>query len=152
VQAQVEVIEDDEAVSRQLDSPQMYNEHDGVLWKTAFMFSTPVESLVWRKYKAAISEVHEFGCTRQLQMRLAKAGWSYAGSITTLAGRIRSIKTARGHGLLVVHRPEDGQGQHHAEVELQPMDGLEIKKNDRSELRLMLQDVFDPIDGHRCPE
>jgi hypothetical protein len=148
---EVEVIDDGDEVSRQLDSPLMYNDQEGVIWKTAFMFSTPVESLVWRKYKVNVSDVHELGCSRQEKMRLSKPAWSYAGSVTTTAQRIRLIKTARGHQLLVVHRPENEQGQYHAEIEFYPMAGLQIKKSDRSELRLMLSNVFEPIESHRCP-
>lgn len=148
---QIEEIPDADAVSRQLDSPLMYDEFKGVIWSTAFMFSEPVESLVWRKYKVAINEVHDLGCGRQANVRQRKPLWTYIGAITTTAGQIRAIRTARGHGLAVAHRPEEDQGTYHAEVELLPLEGQKIRSNDRAELRLMLEKVFGPIEGHTCP-
>lgn len=151
MQEQVEFIDDSEKVSRQLDRPHKYDPLRGVLWENAFMFSNGAESLVWRNHKPSIEEVHELGCMRQASKRSTKPEWSYVGSITTTAGQIRAIETARGHRLGVEHHPEDGQGAHHAEVKLRPMDGVSIKRNDRSELRLMLERAFGPIERHTCP-
>lgn len=133
----------------------MYEELRGVLWNTAFMFPESgafAESLIWRKYKSTIDEVHNLGCERQVGMRQKKPGWSYVGAITSTAGQIRAIKTARGHGLAVIHRPENDQGIYHAEVELSPLHGEVMKKNDRAEIRLMLEKVFGQLEGHTCIE
>lgn len=71
----------------------------------------------------------------------------YGGFVPAVVGNIRTIRTARGHGFLVEHKPEEGQ--HHAEVSYLP-DG-ELKRADKNELKYALEKVFDVLVPHTCP-
>lgn len=115
------------------------------------MFSSGVESVVWRRYAVSVDDVHAIGCDRQAKKAAMGSEWKYVGAITAVAGHIRGIQNARGNGFSVHHRPEDDQGQHHAEIERRvPADGAGPSKSERIELREMLAQVFGPLEAHSC--
>ena len=146
----VEEIPDGDDISRHIDFPHKYNDAKELLWPNAFMFSSGAgESVVWRRYKPTINDVHELACERQLLKREQKPSWTYVGAITTSAGLVRGIKNRRGNGFAVAHHPEDDQGQYHAEIHRRAGENA-IIKSEKAELLLMLTEVFGPLDHCVC--
>lgn len=149
--AVVEQIPDADHVSRLVDHPHKISDHGELLWQNIFLFSEGVESLVWRKYCPEIADVHALGCAQQARKRESGRATTYKGAITSVAERIRTLRSAKGHGFKVEHRPEDDQGQHHAEVELAYANGAQATKAERSELKRMIHSVWNPLEAHACP-
>jgi hypothetical protein len=150
---EVEEISDDDQVSRHIDFPHKFNEYNDLLWGTAFMFSDGCESLVWRKYKPTIDEVHALGCERETEKKAHKPEYRYVGALSAGVRPLRLAKTARGHGFSVEHHPEDGQGAHHAELHLTHGGGPPIAKLDRAELRVLLEVIFGgSLEPCTCPQ
>lgn len=141
-------------VSRHIFWPHKYDEIEAeVIWQAAFMFSGEVESVVWRKYKPTIADVHALGCEHEVRRKQTTpdARYRYEGALTASVGAIRAIRTARGFGFGVLHEPGDGQGRHHAEIRRLKNDGNEApKKADRADLLVALRNVFGALDKHSC--
>lgn len=146
----MEQIPDNDSLSRHIDFPHKYRPDEDLIWWPA-VFEFPDgkgESLVWRKYKPTIEEVHALGCEREAKKKESKPDWLYKGAITTKAGSIRSIKNSRGHGFRVAHEPTEGI--YHAEIARSNDPAMTFNKNDKNELREMLKDVFGPMAPHSC--
>lgn len=148
-----EHIPDEDAVSRWVDSPRLYQPDVGLIWKCIFEFPGGVgESVVWRKYKPLIHDVHELGCSRQTVQRLKNPDksppWTYTGAITSVAGKIRGLES-RGNGFLVEHKPEEGT--YHAEISFRVHDAASLSKNDKTLLKGLLQEVFGQLETCECP-
>ncbi|CAN7779848.1 hypothetical protein LJR084_008128 [Variovorax sp. LjRoot84] len=146
----VEHIPDEDVVSRLIDAPHKVSADDELKWECVFEFPAgQPESVVWRKYKPAIDDVHRSGCERQKTKRVDKPAWTYKGAISSAVGSIRAIRNARGHGFQVLHEPSEGQ--EHAEVAYL-VGGDALQKNDKTELKSMLRDAFADQDPHDCSE
>ena len=120
-----------------------------------WLFSGGCESSVWGKYAATEAVVHALACDVEKSRRTNKPGtdFQYMGFVSANAGRIRSIRTARGYGFSVTHAPEEGR--HHAHICYRqygpPGAPSSPNKNDRSELKLALRAVYgDDITRHNC--
>lgn len=147
--AEVEQIPDSDDLSRHIDFPHKYRSDEDLIWPNVFEFPNGnKESLVWRKYKPTIEEVHGLGCEREAAKKASKPEWSYKGAITTTAGSIRSIKSKRGHGFKVAHEPIEGI--YHAEIERANDPDAPFNKNDKNELRDMLKSAFGPLEPYSC--
>lgn len=143
-----EIINDPEMVSRLLFEPNMRREDNEIFWENVFQFPTnagSTESVIWRKYAAAVADVHVLGCEKQKADRDKGRNQStYFGSITGNVGEIRTIRSASGIGFTVVHVPDEGQ--FHVHVAFTPGS----KKNDRTELKILLRSKFGALDAHAC--
>jgi hypothetical protein len=119
-----------------------------LFWENVFQFPTSgglVESLIWRKYAAALSEVHVLGCVRQTSARADGKNSTYFGSITGNVGDIRSLKSANGISFTLDHIPTEGQ--EHAHIGFTPGS----LKNDRNTLKVLLKGIFGALEPHTCP-
>ena len=144
----VEHIPDGDKVSRLVFYPFMYTGGNRMLMDNVFTFPSNRggrESLVWSRYAPTNQDVHNLGLnlTTAKQAQNPERVIQYDGFIFTKAGQIRSIKTAKGHGLFVVHVP--AEGKHHAEVGYQPTDSAAITKLEKGELKLALHRVFSAL-------
>jgi hypothetical protein len=146
LKAGIEAISDGDAISRLIDAPRMYDEYRGLIWEDVFQFpGRPCESVIWRRYAPEPGDVHRIGRGREAVARQRRPGVRYAGFISALAGSVRLVKTARGHGFSVIHAPEEGR-RDHAHICYAPAedgDASKLRKTDKSELKLCLRMVFD---------
>jgi hypothetical protein len=149
---EAEEIPGDDNVSRHFDSPYRVGLDGDLVWGKIFEFMRgEPESLVWRKYKPTIEEVHALGCERQVKIRERKPEWTYEGAATANVGQIRNVRTARGHGFVVKHEPGDGQGAHHAEISRESfVENRALEPADKTELLFVLERLFVDVDMHRC--
>lgn len=159
VDHQVEEIPADHYVSRHIDLPHKYADDAGLIWQRVFEFPGGVgESVVWRQYKPSVAEVHALGCDRQdlkrSQYPEKNPPWTYIGAMTAQVQQLRAIETRRGHGFVVEHKPldDDGsdQGIYHAEITYKVHPDNPLNKNDKTELKELIQRVFGPLDTHVC--
>lgn len=152
----VEIVPNEDHVSRHVDSPLRFDTQQAALRVlTVFEFPSAdgdTDSLVWRKYKPTLAEVHEMGCARQMQKRTAKVGstWTYEGAITTTAGAIRAIANRNGCGFLIEHDPSDGQGDHHLKIGYRVPEGHALGPAEKQELKRLLVGAFAPMERHNC--
>ena len=148
----VEAIPDDDEVSRHIDSPFRFSSAERkLIERNVFEFPSADgnrESLVWRKYKPTIAELHVMGCERQAHKRRTNSDWTYEGAITIVVGVARQLRNSRGHVFLVEHDLEEGI--HHVSIFFFHPEGYELKKADKSELKDMLVKAFGPIERHSC--
>lgn len=143
----VEDIPDCATVNRLIDFPRMGNRSERLVWQNVFEFPDGAgESVVWSKYAPTEADVHRFGCEREAAKRQSKPEMRYGGFIPAVVKAIRKIKTKRGHGFTVAHKP--GEGQHHAEISYAPASPL--KKTDKIELKFALQQAFGTLVPHFC--
>ena len=120
-----------------------------------WLFSDGCESSVWEKYATTAAAVHTLACRVEKSRRTHKPGtdFQYIGFVSANAGRIRSIRPARGYGFSVIHAPDEGR--HHAHICYcqygPPGAPPGPNKNDRSELKLALCAVYGKnIARHSC--
>ena len=144
----VEHIPDDDKVSRLVFYPFMYTSGNRMLMDNVFTFSSNRggrESIVWSRYAPTDQDVHNLGLNLTTEKRAQNPDRviQYDGFIVTYAGKIRAIKTAKGHGLFVEHVP--AEGKHHAEVGYQPTGSAAITKLEKGELKLALHKVFSAL-------
>jgi hypothetical protein len=143
----VEPIPDEDAIHRQIDFPRMYNDAKEMIWEVVFQFPRgESESVVWCEYMPTADDVHRLGCEREAMTRQRNPDMRYIGFISSMAGAVRGIKTRPGHGFSVVHAP--AEGIHHAEVSFQSAAGTQLKRSERSELKLALRQVFGALVPH----
>jgi hypothetical protein len=145
MQSTAEEIPDSDDVSRLLFEPSMRVDQD-IIWSNVFQFPSDggqVESVVWRKYAAAIDDVHALGCNVQSTMREKGRSSTYIGAITGNVGAIRSLKSPNGVSFTVVHHPPEGQA--HAHIGFTAGSG----KSDRNSLKVRLRSVFGGIEGYK---
>lgn len=146
--SEVEDIPGEDLISRHLDSPHKYTSEIGLIWPCVFQFNGGHgESVVWRKYKPEIGEVHQLGCERQKVKRGVNSGWTYEGAITSATQAIRGLRS-RGHGFQVLHVPTEGK--HHAEISYAIAAGQELKKADKTALKGLIKEVFEEPEQHTC--
>lgn len=140
-----EQVPNEEAISRIIYFPRMYDDYTGLIWDVVFEFpGRPCESTVWRRYAREDRDVHRIGRDVEALKKLRKPQTRYVGFISASVGDVRSITTARGHGFAVNHQPDEGL--HHVEIcfgASGPEDKGDLKKNDRNELKLLLRNAFD---------
>ncbi len=155
----MEAISDEQLISRLIDSPHKFHEDVGLIWQRVFEFPRSLgESVTWRKYKPTIAEVHALGCDRQAVKKASSPdknpAWTYIGAITAHVEEVRAIETRRGHGFEVEHKPinEHGvdEGIYHAEISYRIAEGQPFDKNDKTELKDMIQSVFGLLEEHIC--
>lgn len=106
------------------------------------------ESVYWRKYAPAHEDVHSRGCA--LERRYAHL--KYLGSRTAGVGAVRSVRSARGHSLDVLHFEQSGD-KAHAHIAIRPVAGVKvrnIKPNDYLELSRLLVELFRDFQAHTC--
>lgn len=144
----VEHIPDDDKVSRLVFHPFMYTGGNRMLMDNVFTFPSnrgARESVVWSRYAPTDGQVHNLGLNHATAKRLENPDRiiQYDGFIVTYAGKIRAIKTAKGHGLFVEHVPAEGKS--HAEVGYQPTGSDAITKLEKGELKLALHKVFSAL-------
>jgi hypothetical protein len=143
-----EIIPDPDMISRLLFEPGMRDSDQDIFWDGVFQFPSDAgncESVVWRKYAATIAEVHAMGCAKQISDRdNGRVRSTYFGAITGIVGDIRSMKSACGISFTVVHVP--AEGIFHAHIGFSPGS----KKNDRSELKVLLRSKFGQVESHTC--
>lgn len=138
----VEHIPNQEAISRLIYYPRMYDAYEGVIWQVVFEFPKGAcESVVWRRYAVDDGDVHCIGREVEEQKKLRRPDVGYVGFISANVGRVRSIRTANGHGFTVMHEPSEGK--HHAHICYKPSSKRDLTKNDRNELKLLLRNTFD---------
>ncbi|MHB8545086.1 MAG: hypothetical protein ACYC9S_13965 [Leptospirales bacterium] len=141
----VEEIPDSDPVHRWIFAPRMWNTiQDHLIWEGVWEFKRDhhcCESVVWSRH-ASSRKVHELGKEQEKRKLEEKPGRDilYVGYLSGISGKIRSFRSARGHGLIVRHEP--GEGIHHVHLCYQKADGVDLTKNDRSELKLKLKDFF----------
>ena len=121
----------------------MYSGSVGLIWGQIFTFpdGNP-ESVFWSRYISVPDGVHTLGQARQERRRQIKPEYRYAGFVAATVGAVRNIVTKRNHRMRVYHAPEDGQGNHHAEIAYNPNGGT-FDRSDRNELKLALKRVFE---------
>lgn len=148
----IEAIPNEDEVSRHIDSPFRFSSTERkVIEISVFEFPSAEgnrESLVWRKYKPTLAELHVMGCERQAHKRATRSDWTYEGAITIVVGVARQLQNGRGHRFLIEHDPQEGI--HHVSVRLFHPEGRELKKADKTELKDMLVKAFGPMDPHSC--
>lgn len=106
------------------------------------------ESVVWRAIFASDDEVNALGCAKEAVKRAAGKDQLYLGARTATAGAIRAQKTTRGHEFAVKHYPKEGDW--HAHIIVMERSDIKYDKQDRSDVRALMQDVFGPRRDHRC--
>ena len=152
---QAEEIGDTELISRLVDEPRMYTADKGLIWPNVFEFpQSQHESTVWRRHAPKDNDVHEIGFERERRRRddyPDRSPMRYVGFITSQVGEVRSLKNARGHGFSVDHLPEDRR-RYHAGISYAPAPGVSLSKNDKTELKQYLRQVFGPLASHGCDE
>lgn len=142
----VEVIPDDDSVHRWVIAPRMWDAFQNqLIWNGVWEFKRDhncCESLVWNKYVSSVQEVHELGRAQEKKNLEEKPGrdYQYVGFLSANVGGIRAAYNARGHGFRVEHEPSEGI--YHAHICYAPARGQEFTKNDKSELKLKLKDLF----------
>jgi hypothetical protein len=148
----IEAIPDEDEVSRHIDSPLRFSAAEQrLIERQVFQFPSDDgnrESLIWRKYKPTLAELHAMGCERQAHKRTTNPGWTYEGAITIVVGAIRQLRNRMGNGFVVEHDPEEGT--HHVTIRFSIPEGYGLKKAEKSELKDMLVRAFRPIDRHSC--
>jgi hypothetical protein len=143
-----EIIPDPEMVSRLLFEPSMRREDENIFWENVFQFPTAAggcESVIWRKYAMTVADVHNLGCEKQTSDRnKGRHQTTYFGAITGNVGEIKAIRSANGICFTIVHVPDEGV--FHAHVAFSPGS----KKNDRTELKVLLRSKFSALEAHAC--
>ncbi len=148
-----EHIPDGDLVNRNVFAPYMFDGNKFII-NGLFSFRTNrhlKESVIWRKYARSIQEIHDLGCIKQdndNQHRDLAKRVTYIGSIEALVGKIRGIRTQRGHGFFVEHEPSEGQ--HHAHVRIEIAAGLELERTDKEDLRDELVRIFGSLIEYAC--
>lgn len=142
-------------VSRLVDSPKKWSPaQKQFIDEYLFVFQKAdgyKESLIWRKYKPAIGDVHAIGCGMQQKKRAeGRSDWTYEGALTTNAGALRGLTNGYGDGFFVVHAPEEGDEHLHIGFSMLPSD--EGARARRTELADVLRTFFKglPLDAHVC--
>ena len=147
----VEEIPDDDRVSRHLYRPSMGSATSDLRWDNVFMFEASYgrrESLVWSRYAATLTAVHFLGCEKQRADRAKDKPTTYLGALSSSVGAIRRLKSKNGARFEIVHAPNEGM--HHVEMTFAAAPAP--NKNDRSELKVLLREVFGGADEHVCPD
>ncbi len=148
----IEDIPDDDEVSRHIDSPLRFSAAERKLIEgNVFQFPSADgnrESLIWRKYKPTLAELHAMGCERQAHKRMTHTAWTYEGAITIVVRAVRQLRNRNRNGFVVEHDPVEGI--HHVTIRFCCPVGYELKKAEKSELKDMLVRAFRPIDEHSC--
>jgi hypothetical protein len=150
---EIEEIPNDDAVTRLVDFPRMYDDLKELIWDNIFQFSKEQgkylgESVNWGKYAPPPDHVHQLGCQRENMRRAANPDFRYVGYVEAITAAIREIKNVNGHGFAVNHVPSEGQ--HHAEVSYLPNPNNTLTRTDRIELRVALRKVFGSLVSHSC--
>lgn len=145
-----EYIPDTDEVSRLLFEPFMRPAgRDDLHWDNIFQFPSDqgaCESVVWRAKAPAMVDVHAIGCDKQGSDRKSgRTKSTYFGSITAKVAEIRALRSKGGISITVSHCPDEFEAHAH----LAFSDGA--KKNDKSELKVLLRAKFGPLSGHTCP-
>lgn len=146
----VEEIPAGDCVTRIVDSPHKWRPEERE-FVDATLFEFPggePESVVWRKYKPDIADVHSMGCERQREKRAAgRDSWTYEGAITAQVKAIRDIATPEG-GFAVEHAPDEGQW--HVHVSMRAADGVKLNKAHKMNLKEHLRRAFTALEAHKC--
>jgi len=144
---EIEEIPNADIVSRLLENPRTY---DRKLLDAVFEFiNNEHESVIWRKHAPDDTDVHRYGCEWEASKRERRPNMRYVGFISVDAGAIRGIRTAKGHGFLVIHRPEEGV--QHAGIEYDFAPGAQSPgRGEKTELKLILRNVFGSLQPHSC--
>jgi hypothetical protein len=138
----VEHVPNEEAISRLIYYPRMYEAYEGLIWQVVFEFpKSTCESVVWRRYAPGVEDVHTIGKDIEEQKKLRRPDVRYVGFISAHVGDVRSIRTANGHSFTVMHEPSEGR--HHAHVCYNSACERDLTKNDKNELKMMLRKTFD---------
>src|SRR5437764_9905895 len=116
-----EEIGQDEILYRHIFDPPMF---PGGTLIAKFFFEFPknqCESVIWLRHVGdGAAGVHRFGCARQKTARQRqrdagkRAEKTYIGAASAKTGEINAYRNPNGHGVLVVHEPDEGH--HHAEL------------------------------------
>lgn len=106
------------------------------------------ESVVWRAFCVSDDEVNTLGCAKESEKRISGKNQVYLGARTATAGAIRAKRTQRGHGFTVVHYPKEGDWHVHIVVVEKP--DVKYNKQDKSDVRALMQNLFCPRRDHRC--
>lgn len=148
----VEDIPNDATVCRQILKPKMGNDKDSLILDSYFQFSRSKEnpneyygeSLVWTKYAQPMpGKVHEFGVKLQEIQRIRKPACLYLGFVSAIVQSIREHKNRNGHSFKIYDAPADGD--HHVEVGLNLVQGVELRKGEREELQVSLAQLFSKL-------
>lgn len=140
-------------ISRHIFFPIMYDSDQNLVWGNIFMFQQKYdycESVVWRKY-ATLEEVHELGCAKAERDRnINNKDRKYGGASTAKVGSAREIVVLDSNASIEVeHDPSENQGIHHAHIRLLlPVGVRKLKPSEKTELRLILSDVFSDFDPY----
>lgn len=123
-----------------------------------FAFSSAsnyVESLIWRKYAPAITDVHARGCVLQAKKlaRNANSPHRYVGARSAVKRAIEEIKSPRGLKFRITHYIENGD-RAHAELQIVPPANHvgKIKSTDVRDLVDLLMIELSAPEPHTCPE
>ncbi len=130
---------------------------DEFVWHEVFGFPSDIrpeydraESAVWRKVVPDDAEVNRMGCHYAAAERAKGKRVEYRGHIDSTAGTVRSKKTAKGHYFKVEPFPEEGGDWHLHIYVIVPKD-VSWSKNDKNDLRALMQEAFSPLKPHQCP-
>lgn len=148
-----EHIPDEDDIWRHLFAPAMQEPAGNLRWENVFMFKSQFgynESVAWSKY-ADLNKVHELGCKKQSNDRGEGKQTTYIGAICARVARIRTLKSKNGVGFEVIHDPSGDQGMHHAHIRYAAANAAP-NKNDKSELKVLLREIFSEPHEHACPE
>ena len=157
MQASREEVSTDDLLSRHIFDPPMF---PGRTLVAKFFFEFPqnqCESVVWqRKLSDAIDGVHRLGCEHQTKLRQRQAAEGkvptkkYVGAATARCGEIRAYRNPQGHGIKVVHEPNEGA--HHVEL-CYDLDASApaMTRSDKNEIKFKLVQLFASLSLHDCP-
>jgi hypothetical protein len=147
-----EIITGEDHVSRHLFAPAMGFPNGDLIWECVFMFKKEREcreSVVWRRYAATLTDVHELGCAKQTTDRNSgKVNCTYFGALTANVDQIRRLRSKTGARFQVLHAPQEGI--HHAEVSY--LHDRQLTKNDKAELKHGIKNTFLDRANHTCPD
>jgi hypothetical protein len=140
-------ISDKDNVSRAYFTPRMGNEQE-YIWQNIFQFPASDglrESVIWRVILEFDNCVHSHNLNL-LKMKKAKnpsLDENYSGFFTANTQNIRSKTTGVGHGFNVYHAPNEGNW--HAEIVIILKSGYsKLSKNDKQDVRAIMQELFKP--------
>jgi len=146
---EIESIPASDDVSRHLFFPHMLKNSE-ILWKRVFQFQPEnnyCESVVWRKYAQSILDVHVLGSIKVKKDRITRTDRLYLGAFTCSVNLIINLETDSNIQCKIKHDPSENQGRHHAHLKLLlPENMTKPSKNDKSEIRLKLKRIFEPLE------
>jgi len=146
----VENVFDGDTVLRLVFYPAMYASNAEYRFDLDLQFpsSDPHESFVWAKFFPSPDSVQTLGCAEEVRRRERRPNARYKGYFSALVGRIRSIRNSIGDRFVVEHAPVEGQ--HHIAVRFSLVEGTDMLKLRKNDLKLALSNLLQPLTPQTC--